>query len=110
MPPVIEIEIYETPEGERPFEKWFERIDYRARDRIRVAFARLQEGNIGNLKSVGGGVSELKIPFGPGYRVYLGQDGPRLVILLHGGTKRRQSEDIAAAKALWRTHIAERRN
>jgi putative addiction module killer protein len=107
---MIEIEVYETPSGDRPFEKWFMRVDRHARARIQVAFGRLEEGNTGSLKSLGGGVSELKISFGPGYRVYLGQQGDRLVILLHGGTKKRQSEDIAKAKQLWRDYLAETSN
>lgn len=104
---MIEIEVYETPDGDRPFENWFERIDHQAQNRIRVAFARLEEGNTGSLKSLGSGVSELKVPFGPGYRVYLGGQGNRVVILLHGGTKKRQSDDIAKAKMLWRAYLAE---
>ena len=107
MKTMIEIEVYETPEGDQPFTRWFERVDRHARNRILVAFDRLQAGNTGNLKSVGGGVSELKIPFGPGYRVYLGQQGDRLVILLHGGTKKRQSEDIARAKGYWQAYLQE---
>jgi putative addiction module killer protein len=105
---MIEIEIYETSDGDRPFEKWFERIDRQAQDRIRVAFARLEEGNTGSLKGLGAGVSELKISFGPGYRIYLGREGSRLVILLHGGTKKRQGDDITRAKELWRAYLAER--
>ena len=105
---MIEIEVYETPSGERPFEKWFEKVERQAQHRIRVAIARLEEGNTGSLKSVGGGVSELKISFGPGYRVYLGRSGNRLVILLHGGTKQRQQDDISKARQLWRACLAER--
>lgn len=62
---------------------------------------RLEQGNTSNVKSVGSGVSELKIHFGPGYRVYFGRDGERIVILLAGGTKKRQSHDIARAHELW---------
>jgi len=107
---MIEIEVYETPAGKRPFENWFERTDGQARARIQIALGRLADGNTGNLKSVGGGVSELKVPFGPGYRVYMGRKGDKMVILLHGGTKKRQSGDVARAKALWRAHLAETNN
>jgi putative component of toxin-antitoxin plasmid stabilization module len=77
---MIEIEVYETPSGERPFEKWFEKVERQAQHRIRVAIARLEEGNSGN----------------------------RLVILLHGGTKQRQQDDISKARQLWRACLAER--
>jgi len=58
-------------------------------------------GNLSNVKGVGGGVLEYRIDWGPGDRVYLGRDGARLVILLAGGTKRRQQRDIAAAQEMW---------
>jgi putative addiction module killer protein len=59
------------------------------------------KGNFSNVKSVGAGVSEITMDFGPGYRVYFGQDGDTLVILLGGGSKARQQDDIKAAKAAW---------
>jgi putative addiction module killer protein len=62
---------------------------------------RLAYGNVSNVKSVGEGVSELKIDFGPGYRVYFGRDGLTVVILLAGGTKKRQQRDIADARERW---------
>ena len=66
-----------------------------------MALRRLAYGNISNVKSVGQGVSELKIDFGPGYRVYFGRDGLALVILLAGGTKKRQQQDVAKAQDRW---------
>jgi putative addiction module killer protein len=62
---------------------------------------RVEQGNFAATKSVGSGVSELRLDFGPGYRVYFGRDGDRLVVLLGGGSKKRQQADIAAAHALW---------
>lgn len=62
---------------------------------------RIADGNLSNVKPVGSGVLEYRIDFGPGYRIYFGRDGERLVILLAGGTKKRQQEDIGAAKANW---------
>lgn len=76
--------------------------------RVAIALGRLEDGNTSQLKSVGDGVHELRIAFGPGYRIYLGQKEARLVILLWGGTKQRQSDDIARAKRLWRAYLAER--
>ena len=64
----------------------------------------MEQGNFGDSKSVGGGVRELRIHYGPGYRVYYGQDGDRLIILLGGGSKKRQSQDIAQAIARWETY------
>jgi len=61
----------------------------------------MAQGNFGNAKSVGAGVQECRIEFGPGYRIYFGRDGDRLVILLGGGCKKLQQEDIRAAQALW---------
>lgn len=66
-----------------------------------MALTRIERGNLSNAKSVGAGVVEYKIDFGPGYRIYFGKDGDRFVILIGGGTKRRQRADIRAAQACW---------
>jgi putative addiction module killer protein len=97
---VVEVRYYEE-DGRAPFEEWFRSVDRSAQTRITAAIARLEEGNISNLKSIGGGVHELRMNFGPGYRMYLGRDGPLLIILLTGGTKQRQSRDNEKARALW---------
>lgn len=76
---------------------------------MNIALARLAEGNTGSLKSVGDGVFEIRLKFGAGIRVYLGREGDKLVILLHGGTKHRQSDDIAKAKQLWRDYLSEKK-
>jgi putative addiction module killer protein len=68
---------------------------------VTVAIARLEQGNRSNVKGVGAGVLEYRINFGPGYRVYFGRDGEVLVILLTGGTKKRQQRDIDAAIQMW---------
>ena len=68
----------------------------------------MELGNFGDHKSVGGGVSELRVPFGPGYRLYYGREGNTLVILLGGGTKARQARDIATAQARWQAYKQER--
>lgn len=101
---MITLEIYTTEDGKRPFIKWLEGIDRQARRRVNIALERLEDGNTGSLKSVGDGVHEIRLTYGPGYRIYLGQRDQTLVILLHGGTKRRQGDDIAKAKALWRAY------
>lgn len=84
-----------------PFRTWFRALDAAAAARINTALVRLEMGNTSNVKGVGGGVFELKVDFGPGYRVYFGKDGNEIVILLGGGTKKRQERDINAAHACW---------
>ncbi|MFO7725344.1 MAG: type II toxin-antitoxin system RelE/ParE family toxin [Oceanipulchritudo sp.] len=80
------------------FGKWLDGLkDIRARARILVRIQRLEAGNPGDVKSVGSGVSEMRIDYGPGYRVYFCQQGREIVILLAGGTKRTQSTDIKRA-------------
>lgn len=74
-----------------------------------VAIERLADGNLSNVKSIGEGAAELKINRGPGYRVYFGWDGDALIILLGGGTKRRQRHDIDAALDCWRDYKARKR-
>ncbi|MGH1370344.1 MAG: type II toxin-antitoxin system RelE/ParE family toxin [Maritimibacter sp.] len=98
---MIELVLYVTEEGKVPFEDWFNKLDTAAALKVRTALARIETGNLGDVKPVGQGVSERRITFGPGYRVYFGQDGDKLVILLCGGTKKRQSKDIEKAKASW---------
>ncbi len=71
---------------------------------VAAALARIQQGNFSNAKSVGAGVYEYRIDFGPGYRIYFGTDGDRLVILVGGGTKKRQQEDIKTALARWQDY------
>lgn len=79
---------------------------YALKDRLgRIAILkridRMEEGNLGDHRPVGEGVSEVRIHFGPGYRVYYGEDGPSIVLLLCGGDKSTQSRDIRKARALW---------
>jgi putative addiction module killer protein len=87
--------------GSSPYGRWFESLDARAAAKVTVALTRIGLGNLSNVKGIGGGVHEFRIDFGPGYRIYFGRDGDRLVILLSGGTKSRQQKDIAAARARW---------
>lgn len=95
---------YTSPDGRSPFGIWFEGLDAIAAARVVVAIGRLASGNVSNVKGVGAGVLEQKIDFGPGYRIYFGRDGDRLIILVGGGTKRRQDRDIADAVERWRDY------
>jgi putative addiction module killer protein len=91
-------------EGVSPFRRWFDDLDVQAALSVNAAIERLSEGNTSNVKPIGEGAAELKINRGPGYRVYFGWDGKVLVILLGGGTKRRQQKDIDAALRRWRDY------
>lgn len=92
---------YVAEGGDQPFADWFLNLDSNAAARVTTALARIELGNFSNVKSVGSGVFEYKIDFGPGYRIYFGKDGELLVILLGGGSKKRQSKDIAEAHDRW---------
>jgi len=87
--------------GQSPFAAWFGSLDAQAAAKVTVSLARIERGNLSNVKSVGAGVLEYRIDWGPGYRIYFGKDGDQLVILLAGGTKRRQQRDIEQAQQRW---------
>ena len=97
-----EVEVYQTEEGRSPFSEWIRNLkDRTARARVRTRLARLRLGNFGDTNSLGGGLHELRINYGPGYRVYFGRTGNRLVLLLCGGMKRTQARDIEQALTYW---------
>ncbi|MBP9865278.1 MAG: type II toxin-antitoxin system RelE/ParE family toxin [Candidatus Omnitrophica bacterium] len=101
-----QIFLYQTVAGHIPFEEWLEAlIDQTARAKIRVRLGRLSDGHWGDFKSVGHGVFELRIHWGPGYRVYFGLRGIDFVILLSGGDKRRQQDDIQKAQDYWQDYL-----
>lgn len=95
---------YLDRQGRSPFAAWFDDLDPAAAAKVTTAIMRLSLGNTSNVKGVGAGVFETKIAFGPGYRVYFGKDGETIVILLAGGTKQRQQQDIAAAQERWQDY------
>jgi len=98
---VIEVREYTTEAGQSPFGKWFARLNASAAAKVTTALERITQGNFSNVKALGAGVSEYKIDFGPGYRIYFGKDGDMLVILVAGGSKKGQSHDVEIAKANW---------
>ena len=100
---------YLDPTGHNPFADWFDALDPQAAAKVTIAMARLEQGNLSNAKSVGGGVLEYRIDFGPGYRIYFGRDGETIIILLGGGTKKRQQDDISAAHARWNDYKLRRK-
>jgi putative addiction module killer protein len=94
--------LYRFQSGRCPFEEWLESMrDRVGRAKIRARIARARTGNLGKCDPVGGGVFELKIDFGPGYRVYFGEVGDAIIILLCGGDKSSQRKDIKAAQNYW---------
>jgi putative addiction module killer protein len=101
---MLEIRYYVADDGQEPFATWFADLEPVARAKITRAVARMEQGNLSNVKSVGEGVLEFRIDFGPGYRIYFGRDGETLVILLTGGTKKRQQRDIDAARGYWQDY------
>ena len=101
---MIEIREYVDDRGRSPFGRWFEDLDGSAAVQVRTVLARMEEGNLSNVRGVGGGVLERRIDVGPGYRVYFGRDGDTLIVLLAGGTKERQQRDIEDARSLWQEY------
>jgi putative addiction module killer protein len=97
----VEILEYLDLNGRSPFARWFDSLNAEAGAKVTVALTRLEQGNFSGVKSVGNGVYEHRIHFGPGLRIYLGKDGQRLIILLAGGTKKRQQKDIQDAMVRW---------
>lgn len=100
-----ELQFYQTPNGREPFIEWFESIqNQETQDRIQKRLDRLVLGNLGDCRTVGGGVFELRIHFGAGYRVYFGEVDNTIVLLLCGGDKSSQTRDIERAKNYWREY------
>jgi putative addiction module killer protein len=97
---------YQDRHGAEPFTKWLLGLkDGTTRRRILTRLRRLEQGNFGDCKPVGDGVSELRLFFGSGYRVYFGEDMETIVIILNGGNKARQNSDIKLAKSYWKEYL-----
>jgi putative addiction module killer protein len=100
-----DVVIYSDTEGNSPFSVWLEGLkDIKTRQRILARLRRLEQGNFGDCQPIGNGLSELRLFFGPGYRVYFGEEGGHIVIILCGGDKSSQKKDITLAKAYWKEH------
>ena len=96
---MLRVEEYVREDGTVPFKAWFERLDPHAAAKVTTAVTRLSLGNTSNVKWFSG-IGEIKVDWGPGYRVYLAKDGETLVLLFCGGTKKRQQADITTALSL----------
>lgn len=94
----MDVREYLTAAGKNPYREWLDTLDVALRARVQARVLRFSTGNLGDHKSVGGGVWEARVMFGPGYRIYFAKDGLRLVLLLLGGDKSTQSADIARAQ------------
>jgi len=106
---MVKIKEFIDKDGNNSFAKWFDGLNTEAAGKIAIVLVRLETGNFSNVESVGAGIHEYKIHYGPGYRVYFGQDGNELIILLGGGTKKQQNSDIEKAKELWKQYKKEKK-
>lgn len=100
-----EVKLYRTKEGKTPYKDWVTGFrDQRTKGRIDARATDLYTGKLGKCRPVGEGVTELKLDFGPGYRIYIGEYGHKIIILLCGGDKSTQASDIKTAKAYWKDY------
>lgn len=98
--------VFTDKNGRSPFSKWLNGLkDAKTRQRILARLRQLEDGHYGDVKAVGEGVSELRLFFGSGYRLYFGEDEGRIVIMLCGGDKKSQKRDITAAKTYWKEYL-----
>lgn len=98
---MIEMRGYIDRKGRAVFKEWFDELDAAASAKVAIALTRMELGNFSNAKGVGSSVLEYRIDWGAGYRIYFAKDGDALIILLAGGTKRRQDSDIETALSRW---------
>jgi putative addiction module killer protein len=101
---MIPLHEFTRDDGRSPFGEWFDQLDNAIALKVNTYLTRMSSGNFGQCKSVGGGLHECRIDQGPGYRVYFGKEVDRLIILLAGGTKKRQQADIENARIYWKIH------
>ena len=98
---MVDVRQFLRADGSCPFAEWFDSLDAVTSAKIATTVTRMELGNFGDSKSLGEGLWERRLHFGPGYRLYFGKDGQQLVILLVGGTNRRQDADIMTARKHW---------
>jgi len=95
---------YTDEQGKQPIVEWLDSLDIASRNRITSRFSRIELGNFGDNTPVGDGVKELRFMFGSGYRIYFGEDGKEIVVLLVGGDKSSQKKDIERARYYWKDY------
>jgi putative addiction module killer protein len=98
---------YVTNDGKRPFALWLSTLDTAVRGRVQARVLRFASGNLGDHKTLLNGLWEARLPFGPGYRIYFGRDGAESLVLLLGGSKASQREDIWRARQFWGDYLDE---
>lgn len=99
----MQVQEYIREDGSSPYQEWFDGLDAKVAAKVTVAKSRMELGNTSNVKWFDG-IGEYKIDWGPGYRIYLAQDGKQLIVLFGGGTKKNQQSDINRAKELYQEY------
>jgi putative addiction module killer protein len=107
---VLIVREYLTRDGRNPFREWLVTLDVAVRARAQARVLRFEVGNLGDHKSVGAGVWEARLAFGPGYRIYFGKDGNSIIVLLLGGAKASQERDIRRAQEFWHDYVEAKRH
>ena len=107
---MLTVREYLTPDDRNPFREWLGTLDGPVRARVQARVLRFEFGNLGDHKSVGAGVWEARLTFGPGYRIYFGKDGGSIIVLLLGGSKASQAPDIRRARQFWRDYLEAKRH
>lgn len=100
-----EVLVFRDRSGESVYLEWLDALDWKTQEQILNRVARLKHGQFGDFKALNGGMYELRLFFGPGYRVYFGEHEGRLILLLSGGDKSTQKRDIRAAREYWKTYL-----
>lgn len=101
---------YLTADGKSPFREWLDSLTVAVRARVQARVLRFESGNLGDHKTVGSGVLEARVMFGPGYRIYFGKDGNTIIVLLAGGDKGSQAKDISRAQGFWGDYLEAKRH
>ena len=100
-----EVFVFRDRSGESPYLEWLDTLDWKTQERILNRVARAKHGQFGDIKTLGGALYEMRLFFGPGYRVYFGEFKGRVILLLNGGDKSTQRKDIKKAKEFWETYL-----
>jgi putative addiction module killer protein len=106
----VTVREYLTADARNPYREWLATLDRAVAARVQARILRFELGNLGDHKSVGAGVWEARLAFGPGYRIYFGRNGESVILLLLGGTKASQRRDVRRAQEFWRDYLENRRH
>ncbi len=106
----LTIREYLSADGRNYFREWLDTLTVPVRARIQARILRFEIGNLGDHKTVGGGLWEARVMFGSGYRIYFGKKGRSIILILLGGAKSSQTRDIRKAQLLWKEYLEEKQN